>query len=157
MYGPYSRAANLDTTIRKRLQWRTTVAAGPAVSCTLLTLSSAIPYTLPALGLQLPMTQQTHHLSAHAVCCLQALVPPTALPMVEGWLQELGTMPKPRPKGQWAPAQKPLPESLEAAVRTPAQPAAATSGSRGCGGGRMCWPASVLVVLSAAAAVAFAV
>jgi len=44
--------------------------------------------------------------------------------MVQAWVDEVGLLPQPLPKSQWAPAQQPLPNSLEAA-----KPAAAAAGS----------------------------
>lgn len=73
------------------------------------------------------------------LCCrlLQALVPPTANAMIQGWLEEVGNMPPTRPKAQWAPQQEPLvPEVLMfesgtlPASPAPAAPKSSVSSSR---------------------------
>jgi hypothetical protein len=59
----------------------------------------------------------------------RALVPPTANSMVQGWFEEVGTMPATRSRAQWAPQQQPLPDSIEAGGRPAAAPAPAPAKS----------------------------
>lgn len=87
-------------------------------------------------------------------CVLQALVPPTANEMVQGWLEDTGNMPKSPPKSQWAPTRQPLPDSLEA--RGPAAASAPAAKSSGSSSRLGLW-AKLTCALAAAAVVAAAV
>lgn len=85
------------------------------------------------------------------------MVPPTANSMVQGWLEEMGTMPATRPKAQWAPQQKPMADSLEAGGRAAdAAPAPAPAKSSGTSsrGGHMAWLVAAMAAVAAAAAAA---
>jgi hypothetical protein len=88
----------------------------------------------------------------------QALVPPTANAMIQGWLEEVGNMPATRPKAQWAPEQEPLvPEVLMFESGTlPASPAPAAAPKSSVGSSRVgvfSWLAAAVAAAAVAAVV----